>query len=98
MTERKNVAHESVSPTIFSLGSTEKKRVSRIGMSSRSVARPTRTFATNNSPATAACARTGSGRDHTELRKLLKLRLIRIYEWAGAALVQGVSTSLERNC
>lgn len=40
------------------------------------MARPRRTFATNNSPATAAWARTGSGRDHRDATDLLRLKFI----------------------
>ena len=53
-----------------------KKRVLITGMIRRTVARPKRIFATNNSPAIAACARTGSGRDHREAKVLRKVGFI----------------------
>src|SRR5271169_3054916 len=61
---------------MLSFGSTGKNRELVTGMSRRRVARHKRIFATNNSPATPASARTGSGRDQSEPKKFLKLRFI----------------------
>src|SRR5580700_3572823 len=60
-----------------SFGSSGKNRESIRGIRRRTEASIKRIFATNNSPEMAACASTGSGRDHTESKRLLKRRFIR---------------------
>src|SRR5271170_5034015 len=76
MAETKKVPKVRLSPTMASFGSTGKNTVLIAGMSRRTVAKHNRIFATNNSPATPASARTGSGRDHTDRKRLRNVMLI----------------------
>src|SRR5271166_408782 len=89
MIETRNVPKVRLRPTMLSFTSTGKNRVLISGISRRSVARHKRIFATSNSPATPASARTGSGRDQSEPKRFLKLRfIVGVANAAHAALVR----------
>src|SRR5256885_306124 len=74
--EKRNVAEVRLRPTNPSFDSIGKKRELLMGISRRMAARPKRILATNNSPATPASARIGSGRDHIGSVKFFRLRLM----------------------
>jgi hypothetical protein len=76
MMETINVPDVRLKPTMASFGSTGKNRELITGMSSRSAARLNRILAINSSPTKPASARTGSGRDHSEPRRVLEFRFI----------------------
>jgi hypothetical protein len=61
-------------------------------MSKRMLARHKRIFATNNSPATPAAAKTGSGRDHRDPMVFLRRKFIRSYNAWPATLRFGIQT------
>src|SRR5581483_1649219 len=67
--EKRNVPTVRLKPTRASLGSSGKYRESISGISNSRVAKKILILAISNSPATAACARTGSGRDQTDAKR-----------------------------
>src|SRR6266852_7659219 len=92
-------------PTSPSFRSTGKNRELITGMSRSNVARDSRTFATNSSPATPASARTGSGPDQNDCEKSLKLififiahRVFLVLRYAAVFLLPFVAATFRPSC